>query len=76
MVLKSKIIRVSEDFSKVEAETAVNTFLMYKDFLPFQIGELYLGVFCIENYQGYKKDRINDQAALYVYEISTLMLKT
>lgn len=35
MVLKSKIIRVSEDFSKVEAETAVNIFIMYKDFLPF-----------------------------------------
>lgn len=54
MFIRSKIIRVAEDYSKVEAEIDIkNEFVAYKDVIGFQMGELHFGVFCIENYNGY-----------------------
>jgi hypothetical protein len=48
MMYESKIIRVSEDFSHVEAEASVFEYAFmynYKDVVCFKIGELYVGVF-------------------------------
>jgi hypothetical protein len=48
MMYESKIIRVSEDFSHVEAEASVFEYVFmynYKDVVCFKIGELYVGVF-------------------------------
>ena len=52
MISKNDIIKVSEDYSKVEAEAVGyrNIFHEYQDAFGFKIGEDYLGVFLVSTY--------------------------
>jgi hypothetical protein len=53
MLMRSKIIRVADDYTKVEAETNIKSQVdAYKHNFAFKIGELHFGLFCIEHDNG------------------------
>ena len=74
MISKNDIIKVSEDYSKVEFKSLFSGVAIYntnyKDIFAFKIGEFHLGVFYIKKYGTF-----GEETNCNVYEISTMMMK-